>query len=176
MRSMLSPRTVLERNKLRLEALRNQEDVPEDHRASPEQLAPYIDRIEYCIRQGEAMLPDTFNFDNLADAERFQILMDYAHDLVKSAFQIQPINKFPEVSSELGGIKQQRIDSLDQTNQARKERAKSDHALWQALADPVFAEHPTWNKSGVALHIIEEHKINAKPGTVADQLIKPKPD
>jgi hypothetical protein len=93
MRDMLSPLTVLERNKLRLEALRNQVDVPEDHRASPEQLAPYIVQLEDCIREAEAMLSDTFNFENPAHCKRFQRLMNHMQLLVERAFHISSINR-----------------------------------------------------------------------------------
>jgi len=176
MRDMLWPHTVLERNKRRLEAIRNQVDIPENHRASPEQLAPYIVQIEDCIREAEAMLTDTFNFENLDDGKNFQRLMNHAQLLVSSAFNIQPINKYSEVRSELEGMKQQPLKALSIANKTRSAQAKLNYAQWQAWADLVWKENPHWNKFGVALHIIEEHKINAKPGTVADQLIKPKPD
>jgi hypothetical protein len=91
MRYMLSPRTLLKRNKLRLEALRKQEYFPKDHRIEPEQLYPFITKIEDCIRRAEAMLPDTFNFEVKEDYQRLQDLIDFAHVMVEYAFHSRSI-------------------------------------------------------------------------------------
>lgn len=135
MKDMLSPRTVLECNKLRLEALRNQEGFPDENRTDPEQLEPYIAKIEDCIRRAEAMLPDTFNFENLADCESFQILMNYAQLLVFSAFQNEPNNKFPEVSSNLKVMKSSYVERADKSH-AKTNKIKAKIKIeWDAWQD-----------------------------------------
>ena len=103
------------------------------------------------------------------------IKADLEHSKVSSKYS-EEISELGEVISELEHIKQQPLKALAKANETRSTKAKLDHAQWQAWAELVFAEHPTWNKSGVALHIIEEHKIKAAVGTVADKLKKPVSD
>ena len=113
----------------------------------------------------------------LQSARNYMVMAedDLKHSEVSSELS-EVISKLSEVISELEGIKQQRIDSLDQANQTRKDRAKRNHGDWQVWADRVWQENPHWNKDGVARQIIDRYKIKAVVGTVADKLIKPVSD
>ena len=81
-----------------------------------------------------------------------------------------------EAISELEHIKQQPRKALAKANKTRSAQAKLNHAQWQEWADQVWQENPHWNKIGVAMQIVEDHDIKAKPATVSDRLKKPVSD